>query len=123
MRVLRHICVCLFLAAFCLPLPAQSGLQGRKARKARLERDIRLLEKQIEATNARSNSAATQLDLLHAQTQARRELLQESERELGEVSDSARLVPLYTCQREPWPGDAALRLPAPAFLPHELAGP
>lgn len=91
MRVLRHICVCLFLAAFCLPLLAQSGLQGRKDRKARLERDIRLLEKQIEATNARSNSAATQLDLLHAQTQARRELLQESERELGEVSDSVRV--------------------------------
>ena len=74
-----------------MPLPAQSGLQGRKDRKARLERDIRLLEKQIEATNARSNSAATQLDLLHAQTQARRELLQESERELGEVSDSVRV--------------------------------
>ena len=91
MRVLRHICVFLLLAAFCLPLPAQSGLQGRKDRKARLERDIRLLEKQIEATNARSNSAATQLDLLHAQTQARRELLQESERELGEVSDSVRV--------------------------------
>lgn len=91
MKVLRHISVCLLLAAFCLPLPAQSGLQGRKDRKARLERDIRLLEKQLDATTARSNSAATQLDLLHVQTQARRELLQESERELGEVSDSVRV--------------------------------
>lgn len=94
MRVLRHIIVCLLLAALCIPLSAQKNqksLQGSKDRKARLERDIRILEKQLDATTAKSNSAATQLDLLHAQTQARRELLQESERELGEVSDSVRV--------------------------------
>ena len=91
MKVLRHITVCLLLAAVCLPLSAQKTLQGSKDRKARLERDIRILEKQLDATTARSNSAATQLDLLHAQTQARRELLQESERELGVVTDSVRV--------------------------------
>ncbi|MBO4670876.1 MAG: peptidoglycan DD-metalloendopeptidase family protein [Bacteroidales bacterium] len=94
MKVLRHITACLLLAALCLPLCAQKNqktLQGNKDRKARLERDIRLLEKQVDAITAQSGSAAAQLDLLHVQTQARRELLQESEHELGVVSDSVRV--------------------------------
>ncbi|MBR3075735.1 MAG: peptidoglycan DD-metalloendopeptidase family protein [Bacteroidales bacterium] len=78
----------------CIPMPAQS-LSSSKDKKARLERDIRILEKQLESATAKSNSAATQLSLLSAQTAARKELLTDSERELAQISDSAK-----RCQKE-----------------------
>ena len=91
MNSIRTICACLLAAILCsLSLPAQT-LQGSKDRKARLERDIRILEKQLDAATAKSNSAATQLNLLHAQSEARRELLNESESELRTVTDSVRV--------------------------------
>ncbi len=94
MKHLRIILVSFLSLLCCLPLQAQS-LASRKDKKARLERDIKVLEKQLDAATARSNSAATQLDLLHAQSAARRELLQDSERELSVITDSARV-----CQKQ-----------------------
>lgn len=79
-----------FLALLCsLPLCGQS-LTARKDKKARLERDIKVLEKQLDAATSKRDNAATRLNLLKAQTDARRELLRESEAELKAVSDSMR---------------------------------
>ena len=89
MKALR-ILVVLILASVCsLPAPAQS-LSRTRDRKARLEKDIRMLENQISTTRGKENSAARQLDLLRTQSAARRELLQESERELRILTDSVR---------------------------------
>ena len=93
MKAFRIIaCVLLFFMA--LPAGAQN-LNAKRDRKARLEKDIKVLEGQLSDATRRSNSAATQLDLLHAQSEARRELLADSERELGSVSDSIR-----SCQKQ-----------------------
>ena len=89
MKSIRPLIV-LMLALLCAaPLQAQN-LSRTRDRKARLERDIRTLEKQLGATRQKENTAASQLSLLRAQTSARRELLRESERELKILSDSVR---------------------------------
>lgn len=93
MKLLRIIALAaLFLV--CIPSGAQS-LSSSKDKKARLERDIKILEGQLQSATAKSNSASTQLNLLRAQTAARRELLRDSERELRLVTDSVR-----RCQKE-----------------------
>ena len=94
MRTVYKIALGVLLAAVCLPLGAQS-LSSSKDKKARLERDIRILEQQLQSATAKSNSAETQLNLLRAQTSARRELLQDSERELKFITDS-----VHRCQKE-----------------------
>ena len=94
MRVSRYFAAIVILLSCVLPAGAQS-LSASKDRKARLEKDIKTLEKQLSSVTARSNSAATQLDLLHAQSEARRELLSDSERELSSVNDSIR-----ACQKQ-----------------------
>ena len=94
MRALRYIACVLLISAAVLPAAAQS-LSATRDRKARLEKDIKVLEGQLSAATKRSNSAATQLDLLHAQSEARRELLSDSERELMTVGDSVR-----ACQKQ-----------------------
>ncbi|MBR5042143.1 MAG: peptidoglycan DD-metalloendopeptidase family protein [Bacteroidales bacterium] len=94
MRALRYIACVLLISAAVFPAAAQS-LSATRDRKARLEKDIKVLEGQLSAATKRSNSAATQLDLLHAQSEARRELLSDSERELMTVGDSVR-----ACQKQ-----------------------
>ena len=89
MKALRYIACVLLISAAAIPAAAQS-LSATRDRKARLEKDIKVLEGQLSAATKRSNSAATQLDLLHAQSEARRELLSDSERELSNVNDSIR---------------------------------
>ncbi|MBR4826339.1 MAG: peptidoglycan DD-metalloendopeptidase family protein [Bacteroidales bacterium] len=86
---MKHLLTILLAILCCLPAPAQS-LSRTRDRKARLERDIRTLEKQLSATRSKESNAAGQLDLLRAQSSARRELLQESERELRIITDSVR---------------------------------
>ena len=66
MRLLRTI-LPLALALLCaFPSGAQS-LSKSRDRKARLERDIRILEKQISETKAQQDNASRELNLLQAQ--------------------------------------------------------
>ena len=94
MKAPARILTAVLLLACCLPLGAQN-LSSTRDKKARLERDIRILEQQLQTATTKSNNASTQLNLLRAQTSARRELLQDSERELMIITDSAR-----RCQKE-----------------------
>lgn len=94
MKTIIKIAIGVLLVAVCFPMGAQS-LSSSKDKKARLERDIRMLEQQLKDATARSNSAETQLNLLRAQTSARKELLQDSERELRIITDSVR-----RCEKE-----------------------
>ena len=89
MKRIAKILAFALLIVCCIPLQAQS-LSSRKDKKARLERDIRILEQQLASNSAKTNDASTQLNLLRAQTAARKELLKESEDELRIISDSTR---------------------------------
>ena len=90
MRILRPLAT-LLLVLLCAVPAAGQNLSRTRDRKARLERDIRILEQQLSTTREKENSAASQLSLLRAQSSARRELLQESEIELRILTDSVRL--------------------------------
>lgn len=94
MRLFRIIVPLALALLFACPAGAQS-LSKSRDRKARLERDIRTLEKQLSDTKARQEDANRELNLLQAQTAARRELLKESELELQTLGDSIR-----GCRRE-----------------------
>ena len=89
MRLFRTI-VPLALVILCAcPAGAQS-LSKSRDRKARLERDIRMLEKQLSDTKTQQDNANRELGLLQAQTAARRELLKESELELKTLGDTCK---------------------------------
>jgi len=89
---MRHLRLTVFilLSILCTVPAGAQNLSRTRDRKARLEKDIRTLEQQLGNTRKKENTAASQLSLLRAQTSARRELLQESERELKILSDSVR---------------------------------
>ena len=89
MRILRPLIILILALACAAPVQAQS-LSRTRDRKARLEKDIKTLERQLSNARKKEDTAAGQLNLLHAQTTARRELLKESERELKILSDSVR---------------------------------
>lgn len=88
-RTIRITAFVLLLLAHCTGAGAQN-VSASKERKAKLEKDIKILEQQISNVGKRSSSAATSLSLLQEKSAARRELLRESERELSLIEDSVR---------------------------------
>lgn len=90
MRTARILAVSILAMICAVSLSAQT-LSSRQDRKAKLERDIKMLEKQLDAATSKRDNAASRLNILKAQTDARRELLKESEAELKAVEDSVRL--------------------------------
>lgn len=66
----------------------------QESRKARLEREIELLDKQIAQNSSRSSSLLTSLELVRKNIENRKDLVRESDREIRRYSDS-----LYLKQR------------------------
>lgn len=89
MKALRIIAP-LLLVFLCAATASAQNLSRTRDKKARLERDINILQNQISVTRNKESNAAGQLSLLRAQSAARRELLMESERELRILTDSVR---------------------------------
>lgn len=58
----------------------------QESRKARLEQEIALINKQLEENSSKSNSALTQLSLVQTKISNRKALLDESEREIRAIS-------------------------------------
>ena len=85
MRLKALICAALMLF-LCIDAGAQASAQ--KDRKARLEKEIRLLEEQLRDNKKKSNNAESQMNLLHRKIASRRDLLKESESELKAIDDS-----------------------------------
>ena len=75
----------LLLGAF--PLCAQTA-SDQQNKKALLQREIREIEYQLKDNSARSSNALSQLSLTRQKIQARKELLEENERELKALDDS-----------------------------------
>ena len=89
MKALRIIAP-LLLVFLCAATASAQNLSRTRDKKARLERDINILQNQISVTRNKESNAAGQLSLLRAQSAARRELLMESEHELRILTDSVR---------------------------------
>lgn len=59
----------------------------QQAKKAKLEQEIAALNKQIKENNAKSKNALNELNLVRSKMSARRELVNESEREIAGLED------------------------------------
>ena len=81
-RILTLIFLALLLAC---PVRGQDT-SAQKARKAKLEREIATLERQIRDNGRESGDALNQLTLLRRQVAGRQELVAQMERELGDIS-------------------------------------
>lgn len=68
---------------------------AQESRKARLEREIEVLEQQLKDNSSKSSSALTKLSLTRQKISSRKALLKESDKELRILNDS-----LTQCQRE-----------------------
>ena len=89
---MKHLRLLIPILLILGAIPAQGQtLSGTRDKKARLERDIRTLEKQLSATRQKEGNATEQLNMVREQAAARRELLRESETELKLITDSIRL--------------------------------
>ena len=91
-RKLLYIFIVCILAA--LPSVAQD-VSRQESRKAQLQREIELLDKQISENSSKSTSLLSSLTLLRKNIENRKALVKESDREIRMYSDS-----LYLKQRQ-----------------------
>ena len=87
-KVISLLCVLL-----CLGATGAYGqsVKEKESRKARLEREIALLDKQIKANAAKNADALSRLSLVRSKISTRQALLGESEREIAVLEDSLAL--------------------------------
>ena len=88
MRRILHIAVFLLLCG--LSVSAQDTRQ-QESRKARLEKEIAEINRQLRENSRSSNRALTDLSLVRRKISARQELISESEREIRALDDSIRV--------------------------------
>lgn len=82
--------VVLLLLAFMAGQPStySQDTKAQEAKKARLQREIAILDGQIKAITTKSASAVNKLTLIRKKVDARKELVAESEREIAGISSS-----------------------------------
>ncbi len=83
-HIIGWICAALLL----LPVLAASGQNTRtqESKKARLEKEIRIIDNQLSANASKSKSATGDLNLIRKKISNREEILLESEQELAEIN-------------------------------------
>lgn len=86
------IFITLLLAALLRPVPANSqDTRSQEARKARLLREIAILDEQMRSNSSQSANALNRLTLIKGKVDSRRRLITESDREIAGYSDSIRM--------------------------------
>lgn len=89
MKRFAGILVLLVLAIVAGPVPAYSqNTKTQEAKKARLQKEIAILDSQIKAITTKSANAVNKLTLLRKKVDARKELVAESDREIAGFSSS-----------------------------------
>ena len=78
-----------FVAALAWQLPAYSqDTRSQEARKARLQKEIAILDGQLRSNAAQSASALSRLNMISGKVESRKKLIAESDREIAEYSGS-----------------------------------
>lgn len=88
MRIIREIFAVVIMLASLQVVASAQNTRAQQDKKARLEREIRELETQIKDNSTKSSNALAKLSLINQKIEARKELIQESDRELKELDDS-----------------------------------
>ena len=77
------------IAALAWHIPAYSqNTRTQEARRARLQKEIAILDEQIRANSAKSANAMSRLTLISGKVDSRKRLIEESDRVISEYSDS-----------------------------------
>lgn len=82
----------LIIAALVWQSPAYSqDIKSQEARKARLQKEIAILDQQIRSNAAQSANALSRLTMISGKVDSRKRLIAESDREISEYADSIRV--------------------------------
>ena len=88
-------CICLMASVLlCLPSFAQDTKE-QEARKARLEREIEIIDRQLKENASRSSSMLADLSLIRKKVSNRKELVAASDRQIRKYNDD-----IYLTQRQ-----------------------
>ena len=76
------------IAALAWHIPAYSqNTRAQEARRARLQKEIAILDGQIRVNSTKSANAMNRLTLISGKVDSRKRLIEESDREISEYSD------------------------------------
>ena len=89
-KYIRYVLV-LFAAFFCLSATAQDT-KVQEAKKARLEREIAIIDKQLKENASKSSSMLSDLELIRKKVSNRKELVAESDRQVKRYNDDIYLA-------------------------------
>lgn len=92
MKIYRSICVA-FLIALCLSVSAQNT-STQEARKAKLEREIAIIDRQIKENASKSSTMLSDLSLIRKKVSNRKELVAESDRQIRKYNNDIYLAQL-----------------------------
>lgn len=85
------IFILVVIASLAWHIPAYSqNTRTQEARRARLQKEIAILDEQIRANSAKSANAMSRLTLISGKIESRKQLITESDRVISEYSDSIR---------------------------------
>ena len=93
--MMKRIYICIIVAVFSVLQVAAQDVSSQESRKAKLEREIELLDQQIAQNASRSSSLLANLELLRKNIENRKALVKESEREIRKYADSVYLKQLH----------------------------
>ncbi len=97
MKPFRFLTVLALLCTLSLPVFAQKrGTAAQESKKAKLEREIAILDKQLKETSRQSDNALSSLRLVRRKVDARRKLVSESDRRIagldGQIAERRREI-------------------------------
>ena len=93
--MMKRIYIGIIIAVLSVLQAGAQDVSSQESRKAKLEREIELLDQQIAQNASRSSSLLANLELLRKNIENRKALVKESEREIKRYSDSVYLKQLH----------------------------
>ena len=101
MTFMKRIYILTFTLLLALAPLAAQDVSRQESRKAKLEREIELLDKQIAQNASKSSSLLASLDLVRKNIENRKALVRESDREIRRYNDSLYLKQLHINRLKP----------------------
>ena len=92
-RCRKHILAVLFLLCFCMGAHSQDT-KVQEERKARLEREIAIIDRQLADNASKSNTKLADLNLIRKKVANRKELVAQSDRQIRKYNDEIYLTQL-----------------------------
>ena len=92
-RYIRNICLCVLLLLMAAGASAQNT-KAQEERRAKLEKEIAIINKQLSENSSKSNRMLSDLNLVRKKVANRKELVAESDRQIRYYKDQIYLTQL-----------------------------